>query len=29
MTGEELMHLRVDIDTKPGSLLVKYKQAGH
>ena len=29
MSGEQLMHLRVDIDTKPGSLLVKYKQAGH
>ncbi len=27
MTGEQLMHLRVEIDTKPGSLLIRYAQA--
>jgi alpha-galactosidase len=29
MTGEQLSHLRVEIGTKPGSLLIRYKQAGH
>jgi alpha-galactosidase len=29
MTGEQLMDLRVEIDSKPGSLLIRYKQAGH
>jgi alpha-galactosidase len=27
MTGEQLMHLRVEIDSKPGSLLIRYQQA--
>ncbi len=28
MSGEQLMHLRVNIDKKPGSLLIKYVQVG-
>lgn len=27
MTGEQLMHIRVEIDSRPGSLLIKYQQA--
>ena len=26
MTGEQLMHLRVEIESKPGSLLIRYQQ---
>jgi alpha-galactosidase len=29
MTGQQLKRLRVDIDTAPGSLLVRYRQVGH
>jgi alpha-galactosidase len=28
MTGEQLMHLRVEIESTPGSMLVKYQEAG-
>jgi alpha-galactosidase len=28
MTGEQLTHMRVEIDTKPGSLLIRFQQAG-
>jgi alpha-galactosidase len=27
MTGEQLMHLRVEIDSTPGSVLIRYQQA--
>jgi hypothetical protein len=27
MTGEQLRHMRVEIDSKPGSLLIRYQQA--
>jgi hypothetical protein len=27
MTGEQLMHMRVDIAARPGSLLIQYQQA--
>jgi alpha-galactosidase len=29
MTGKQLMNLRVEIETKPGSLLIKFQQAYH
>jgi hypothetical protein len=28
MTGEQLQHLHVEIDTAPGSLLIRYRKAG-
>jgi len=28
MTGEQLKHLHVEIDTAPGSVLIRYKKAG-
>ncbi len=28
MTGKQLKHLRVDIDTAPGSVLIRFKKAG-
>ena len=28
MTGEQLKHLHVEIDTAPGSVLIRFKKAG-